>query len=521
MTSSDSAPSKQTPETAPKETKSGLSAHEELRPFAVGISNVGMEAHKKFMASLAIPEGRTKQETYDEALEEQKEFGTELVGFENDEDFEGLIDQMVGVFGQDALDRCLIDRIIYDSNHVLLQDNGHHYEIPAEEYVALRESLPEVEQHRVRAFNTANQNIHPASKRYQRMPIAIYSFAGESIESKDYLPEHLSDEEKMRVYKLGTVVHEIAHGVRFYLLDDEEWQEWESLNREVPSLTQYANQHVDKGGWSEEQFSEAVRLYATNRRYLEGKSPEIVQFLESKLPSLNPDSLTDNGRRTEGSYDTNSKEAGWDSPKRAQKLVEPYVTSGTRVLDVGIGTGQAVNGYVEKGATVVGLDHDKSMLSTAKSVVGENSSLREADINEHLPIDDLKESVDVAQAIGVLEFAEDLPSVLEQVHGSLKENGVFVFTCELVDGVRTTEKQTHFPDADITVHRRSVEEIQTLLAETGYILLGSDTYDGYERGDGAVPYGIFLAQKKYKRVEQGRLAHIRQTHNSDFESWHR
>lgn len=293
MTLPDNAPSKQTLETVPAETRNGLSSYEQLKLFTAGIPSVGQEAFQKFMASMAIPEGRTKRETYDDAVAEQKRFGTELVGFENDKDFNGLIDRMVGVFGQDAYDSCLVGKIVYDSNHVLLQDSGEHYEIPVNEYVALRESIPELERHRVRAFNTANQNAHPAAKRYQRMPIALYSFAGEPLESNDYLPTHLSDEEKMKAYKLGTVAHEIAHGARHYLLSDVDWQEWRDLNKDVPSLTQYAEQYTGNDVWYEEQFSEAVRLNATNKQYLGHKGPEVARFLEVKLPSLKPNSLSD------------------------------------------------------------------------------------------------------------------------------------------------------------------------------------------------------------------------------------
>jgi predicted TPR repeat methyltransferase len=194
-------------------------------------------------------------------------------------------------------------------------------------------------------------------------------------------------------------------------------------------------------------------------------------------------------------YDTDSKEAGWDSPERAQKLVEPFIVSGAKVLDIGIGTGQAVSGYADKGATVIGLDHDPAMLNTAQSVVGENGSLRQADINKELPIADLKNSVDVAQAVGVLEFAEDLPSVFEQVHKSLKDNGVFVFTSELIEDY-DPQPQTHYPELDITVYRHSPEEVKRLLDESGFSLVEADLYDGYERGGKSIPYGIFLAQKQ-------------------------
>jgi SAM-dependent methyltransferase len=210
---------------------------------------------------------------------------------------------------------------------------------------------------------------------------------------------------------------------------------------------------------------------------------------------LGLDELTKNRNTGLGSYDADSEIAGWDSPGRAQKLVEPYITPGSKVLDIGIGTGQAVRGYAQRGVTVVGLDHDTSMLIAARSVVGDTGLLREADINKPLPIDDIKESVDVALAVGVLEFAEDLRGILGQVRNSLKENGIFAFTCELVNSERTVELQTYFPDIDITVYRHSAEEVGMLIDETGYELVSSDEYSGYERGDDDVLYGIFLVQK--------------------------
>ncbi|HPR09385.1 MAG TPA: class I SAM-dependent methyltransferase [Candidatus Saccharibacteria bacterium] len=204
--------------------------------------------------------------------------------------------------------------------------------------------------------------------------------------------------------------------------------------------------------------------------------------------SQNPETLTYD-------YDTDSKQAGWDSPERVQKLVESRVTAGSKVLDIGIGTGLAVSGYADKGATVIGLDHDQAMLDTAQTVVGEHGSLRQADINKELPIADLENSVDVAQAVGVLEFAKDLPSVFGQVYSTLKEDGMFAFTSELIDGVQTTEPETHYDDIDVTVYRRTPYEMADLLEQAGFQLVHVESYDGYERGGSAVPYGIFLAQK--------------------------
>lgn len=198
-------------------------------------------------------------------------------------------------------------------------------------------------------------------------------------------------------------------------------------------------------------------------------------------------------------YDAESRKAGWDSPERVQKVVEGYVTRGAKILDIGIGTGQAIKGYVEKGATVIGLDHDEQMLNAARAVSGDSSSLRLADINQPLPISDLNGQVDVAQAVGVLEFAQDIENVLKQVHVSLKQDGVFAFTTEsLEEGGPITDQSTHYPESGITVYRHSPEEIRQLLQETGYKLLTEEAYGAYQHGDIAddkVPYRLYLAQK--------------------------
>lgn len=103
------------------------------------------------------------------------------------------------------------------------------------------------------------------------------------------------------------------------------------------------------------------------------------------------------------------------------------------------------------------------MLDAALAVVGKSSSLRLADINDRLPITDLHGSIDVAQAVGVLEFAKDLPSIFSQVYDSLRGDGVFVFTLELKDEVHNSD---------------------------------SEAYTGYEHGGEPVPYGVFLANKQ-------------------------
>ncbi len=206
------------------------------------------------------------------------------------------------------------------------------------------------------------------------------------------------------------------------------------------------------------------------------------------MTNIHPETLT---------YDEDTAEAGWDSPERAQRLVEGFVVSGSLVLDVGIGTGQAVKGYQEKGASVVGIDHDPAMIEVARAATGA-SDVRLGDINEALPTEDLTRSVDVIQAIGVLEFATNLRGTITELAASLKDRGVIVFTIEVAQDESETKVIEYFPDSGITVFRHSLEEVSTILEGLGLKLLHCEAYRGYTRGNKSVPYAVFLAQKSNK-----------------------
>lgn len=205
-------------------------------------------------------------------------------------------------------------------------------------------------------------------------------------------------------------------------------------------------------------------------------------------------------------YDAATREGSWDSPRRAQDIARPYLFPGAVVLDIGSGTGQAVAGYVDDGVVVHAFDHDPDMLAVAKKVVGEFGSVREADINATLPIGDLEGTVDVAQAIGVSEFAQDWASVVDQVHTSLKSGGVFIFTAEMLADPGDNPVQEYI-GAHQTVHRYDAETLRKLLDEKGFTVLHDEAYDGYDREDtatGKVPYHIFSVRKDTIRQVENR-----------------
>ena len=156
--------------------------------------------------------------------------------------------------------------------------------------------------------------------------------------------------------------------------------------------------------------------------------------------------------------------------------------------------GKLSTATLKKGATVIGLDHDESILTVAEPIVGEKGLLETSRYKtKELPIADLKESVDATQAVGVLRVWEDLPKVLEQVHGSLKRKRRVCI--HFRTGWRKTPRQVALRRCWVdgfTATQRGNTRLVGKLA----IRPESEAYAGYEREDGEVPYSIFLAQKQ-------------------------
>jgi hypothetical protein len=241
---------------------------------------------ERIIQTQRLDPGKPKPETHSDALAEQRQAGIEFSGFEADPDFAGLEDKLEQVFGRELLDACLIDKMQYEPGTVAVDIEGSNYAIPAEEYSAAKQSLPEPEKKRFRAFSNFNTNNHPSIKQYLRLPIIVYSFEGEQLDSKPYLPSELDDTEKMGLYKIGTVVHEVGHALYENVLTEEERAAWESLVAESDALTKYSEGYKGKWQWPGEQFGELVRIMATNPDYLGDDAQELVQFMRTKFSAI-------------------------------------------------------------------------------------------------------------------------------------------------------------------------------------------------------------------------------------------
>ena len=95
------------------------------------------------------------------------------------------------------------------------------------------------------------------------------------------------------------------------------------------------------------------------------------------------------------------------------------VTAGTKVLDLGTGTGVAVAAILERGASVVGIDFSETMIAEARRILPQ-VDFRVASA-ETLPFDD--GSFDAVVANGVLHHLAEPDRALEEAHRVLAREG--------------------------------------------------------------------------------------------------
>lgn len=117
--------------------------------------------------------------------------------------------------------------------------------------------------------------------------------------------------------------------------------------------------------------------------------------------------------------------------------------AGSRVLELGCGSGPFSCRFAEAGAQVTAFDLSQAMISIAEERAarrGVNVDFRVADIREPLPFDDAE--FEIIFTATVLHYVEDLPSFMREVARVLKDRG------RLVASVLHPLSTANFPLAD-------------------------------------------------------------------------
>ncbi len=234
-----------------------------------------------------------KAESFKTALEHQKINGIKMEGFEKDKEFSGIDSLLKKTFSNGLLDKALISRISYYPEIVNISLNKGNYFLPQDKYFEWKKQYSDLPKHKVRAVNRGSSN-RPIYNLFHSTPIEIYSFVDENLDNFAYLKDIPADK-KMRLYKLGTIMHEVGHNLYVNLLNDKQKEEWKKIIDLTGSLTYYSQKyasgiHGNKVNY-EEEFAEAIRLITTVNDYLKQNFPKVFHFIMNNFPEIKPQKL--------------------------------------------------------------------------------------------------------------------------------------------------------------------------------------------------------------------------------------
>jgi len=243
-----------------------------------------LEEHEKVAKLVKVI---VKAKSYEEAVDHNRGKEIEFDGFENDSDIFDIKEFLYNTFGRKLLEECLVSKIKYFSDKILLKIGKNTYIVPIDIYERSRKYIPNIKENKYKgaAFSSWNSN-HEFSQKYVLTPINLFSFYDETPEEIDYL-EKIPNDKKMRMFKLGIINHEIAHHIYDYLIDCDKCEEWEKIvEKQKKPLTQYSDRYSNHELKYDEYFAEAVRIMTTSPGYLGINFPEIDRFIKVNFPEI-------------------------------------------------------------------------------------------------------------------------------------------------------------------------------------------------------------------------------------------
>ncbi len=210
-------------------------------------------------------------------------------------------------------------------------------------------------------------------------------------------------------------------------------------------------------------------------------------------------------------YDNVTSQPGvWTPPKFMADIISSKIEKGTKLLDVGIGTGQLIEQLRDKIATIEihGIDVSKKMLDIC-SIKFPNICLYDGDyVSINIPFD---RYFDIITICGALEFIEDLNTVFRKSHSLLFHSGHLVFTYEpqimghdIQNEKRSlaipSDRNSHLSVEEFYTYRHSSGCILNSLKNNGFTLIEDSELVAYKKSGKDIIYHLIVAQKDSKRT---------------------
>ncbi len=165
-------------------------------------------------------------------------------------------------------------------------------------------------------------------------------------------------------------------------------------------------------------------------------------------------------------YDKVVPSNGWCAPEIVFGLISDRVSSGEKLLDIGIGTGLSAIPFQEMGLTIYGVDGSEEMIKICKS----KKFAKKLDVCDlshgHLPYSDV--FFNHVISAGVFHLLADLDELFSEVFRVLRKGGSFSFTVdERIKG--PGHNGTFLGNGDIEEYENSKSKIKSYAHNGSYI----------------------------------------------------
>lgn len=184
-------------------------------------------------------------------------------------------------------------------------------------------------------------------------------------------------------------------------------------------------------------------------------------------------------------------ERAFNDKYRAYKIMALWALKnikkkGSKILDLGCGTGLSSVEFFKKGFKVIGIDISKEMLGQAKKYPFEKLICQGLE----MPCKVKNDKFDRIMLVGVMEFIRNPLRLFKQINKKLKTGGIFFVTIP-----QKLPQTTKLP-----VKNYSRNEIELIFSKAGFYVVESKSFFGYYKqignGKEAVDYYGYSLKKK-------------------------
>lgn len=253
--------------------------------------------------------------------------GPIITGFEETDDPKipdrAVKEFLKNTFGLDALRKSKVGRITKDDKYLLYRGYSTKHvqegnELVAKGFLKREESgelIAETKEDYIKAEmfleginNPENlQHIYKIRATSELSPfyskIKLRRFGIEKSSDFAYLKNLPlnSEDDRMRAYIFGTIIHEMTHAL-VQKLDPKILEQYKTIISSDQSQEKYVSEYVlkhkkqydsDDQEIAVEDLAEAMRIYATNSKYLKGNFPERLNFVEKCFPYIKSDTVSE------------------------------------------------------------------------------------------------------------------------------------------------------------------------------------------------------------------------------------